>query len=173
MSDFDTPCETEGSKAPSSSHVTMRYVAVAAGVSIATVSNVINHPHLVAARTRERVERFVEELDFKPDPHAKALRTGTPNTDRRRSIVPDLVIDGRDDTSDAPKHVPAHAGSAPSSSDLTLETLKPGQHLSLQMGPEFLSGIVDVVMPDQSCFWIWADGGMGRRMINSSDAAIV
>lgn len=40
------------------SAVKMRDAANAAGVSIATVSNVVNHPHLVAARTRAHVQHI-------------------------------------------------------------------------------------------------------------------
>jgi LacI family transcriptional regulator len=46
--------------------VKMRDVAVAAGVSVATVSNVINHPHMVAPGTKERVQCIVRELTFSP-----------------------------------------------------------------------------------------------------------
>ncbi|WP_462200282.1 hypothetical protein [Arthrobacter sp. B2a2-09] len=48
-----------------------------------------------------------------------------------------------------------------------------GIRLSLRVGPEALSGIVDAVMPDKFCFWIWVDGGMGRRMIDSRDPSLV
>ena len=34
------------------------------------------------------------------------------------------------------------------------------QHLNLQVGFEKLSGTIDAVMPDKSCFWIWADDGL-------------
>lgn len=32
-----------------------------------------------------------------------------------------------------------------------------------------MSGTVDAVMADESCFWIWVDGGLGRRMVIASD----
>ena len=53
------------------------------------------------------------------------------------------------------------------------DILQPGYHVSLRVGSEVLSGMVDAVMPDKSCFWIWADGGMGRRMIDAGDVAAV
>jgi hypothetical protein len=51
------------------------------------------------------------------------------------------------------------------------DILRPGNHLRFRVGPEALSGVVDAVMADKSCFWIWADGGMGRRLIDASVVA--
>ncbi|MEU3851192.1 LacI family DNA-binding transcriptional regulator [Streptomyces sp. NPDC029554] len=51
-------------------------VAAAAGVSVSTVSNVLNRPERVNARTAERVRVAVAELDYVPHPGAAALRTG-------------------------------------------------------------------------------------------------
>ncbi|NLW86155.1 MAG: substrate-binding domain-containing protein [Planctomycetes bacterium] len=54
----------------------MKEVAQRAGVSIRTVSRVLNeHPH-VANATRERVLRVIEELDFRPNAAARYMRTG-------------------------------------------------------------------------------------------------
>ncbi|QJU55694.1 LacI family DNA-binding transcriptional regulator [Herbiconiux sp. KACC 21604] len=52
-------------------------VARVAGVSAATVSNVINRPHMVSAETQERVRRAITELDFVPNRAAATLRQGT------------------------------------------------------------------------------------------------
>jgi len=55
---------------------TIKEVAQRAGVSIRTVSRVLNeHPH-VANATRERVLRVIEELDFRPNAAARYMRTG-------------------------------------------------------------------------------------------------
>lgn len=51
-------------------------VAQAAGVSIATVSRVINQPELVSKTTRERVLATMDELNFRLNPAAAALRRG-------------------------------------------------------------------------------------------------
>ncbi len=51
-------------------------VAQAAGVSIATVSRVINQPDLVSAATRERVHAVMEDLHYRLNPAAAALRRG-------------------------------------------------------------------------------------------------
>lgn len=52
---------------------TIRDVGDRARVSIGTVSNVLNAPHLVAAETRRRVLEAVEELDYRPNRAARSL----------------------------------------------------------------------------------------------------
>jgi len=55
---------------------TMHDVARVAGVSIKTVSNVINeYPH-VRPGTREKVLRAIEELEYRPNLSARGLRSG-------------------------------------------------------------------------------------------------
>jgi DNA-binding LacI/PurR family transcriptional regulator len=53
--------------------VTMRDVAQAAGVSIATVSFVVNNTKPVTPETRQRIERAMAELGFRPNMVARAL----------------------------------------------------------------------------------------------------
>jgi DNA-binding LacI/PurR family transcriptional regulator len=56
--------------------VGLRHVAALAGVSIKTVSNVINdYPH-VTAETRAKVEEAVRQLDYRPNLYARSLRGG-------------------------------------------------------------------------------------------------
>src|SRR4051794_5810364 len=55
-------------------------VAAAAGVSLGTVSNVMNRPEVVSSRTRERVERAMAELGFVRNESARQLRAGTSRT---------------------------------------------------------------------------------------------
>lgn len=50
-------------------------VATRAGVSVATVSRVINTPDVVAPATRARVRRAITELDYRPNRFAKGLVT--------------------------------------------------------------------------------------------------
>ncbi|MEI5676477.1 MULTISPECIES: LacI family DNA-binding transcriptional regulator [unclassified Nocardioides] len=52
-------------------------VAKRAGVSVGTVSHVLNHPERVASRTLDRVNRAIEELGFVPDRRARALAGGS------------------------------------------------------------------------------------------------
>ncbi|MGC9018946.1 MAG: LacI family DNA-binding transcriptional regulator [Candidatus Bipolaricaulaceae bacterium] len=55
--------------------VTIRDVAARAGVSVATVSHVINGTRKVAPSTAERVCRAIEELGYQPNSLARGLRT--------------------------------------------------------------------------------------------------
>ncbi|GGL11239.1 LacI family DNA-binding transcriptional regulator [Mangrovihabitans endophyticus] len=58
----------------------MKDVAASAGVSLGTVSNVLNKPAAVSAATRERVERAMAELGFVRNESARQLRAGTSRT---------------------------------------------------------------------------------------------
>lgn len=70
--------------------VTLRDVAELAGVSFKTVSNVINgYPHIRPA-TREKVERAIAELGYKPNLSARSLRSG--RTDTIALAVPELNL---------------------------------------------------------------------------------
>jgi len=59
------------------SAVSIRDVARAAGVSHMTVSRVLNKQPNVSAETRERVERAITELRFRPSRTARALAHGS------------------------------------------------------------------------------------------------
>jgi DNA-binding LacI/PurR family transcriptional regulator len=68
--------------------VTLHHVAQAAGVSIKTVSNVINdYPH-IREETRERVLAAISELGYQPNLSARGLRSG--RTGAISLIIPDL-----------------------------------------------------------------------------------
>jgi LacI family transcriptional regulator len=59
----------------------MKDVASVAGVSVGTVSNVLNSPEIVAPATRQRVLDAIERLGWVPSEAARQLRSG-----RNRSI---------------------------------------------------------------------------------------
>ena len=54
---------------------TIKDVAERAGVSLKTVSRVINNEPSVHARTREKVQREIDALGYQPDPSARSLRS--------------------------------------------------------------------------------------------------
>lgn len=56
--------------------VTLHDVAKRAGVSIKTVSNVVNDYVHVRPETRERVQRAIDELGYRPNLSARSLRSG-------------------------------------------------------------------------------------------------
>lgn len=55
--------------------ITIRDVARAAGVSPATVSQVLNGSRPVADKTRARIEEVIAELDYRPNVFARGLKT--------------------------------------------------------------------------------------------------
>ena len=55
-------------------------VAAAAGVSLGTVSNVLNRPDRVSSGTRLRVEQAMADLGFVRNESARQLRAGTSHT---------------------------------------------------------------------------------------------
>ncbi|ONI74091.1 LacI family transcriptional regulator [Kribbella sp. ALI-6-A] len=55
---------------------TLREVAERAGVSVRTVSNVVNDFPQVAAETRAKVQRALDELGYQPNAVARTLRNG-------------------------------------------------------------------------------------------------
>jgi LacI family transcriptional regulator len=56
--------------------VSIREVAAHAGVSVATVSNVLNRPEVVAQPTRDRVNASIRQLGFVRNESARQLRAG-------------------------------------------------------------------------------------------------
>lgn len=62
--------------------VTIRDVASAAGVSVATVSRALRGLPSVAPATREKVEAVAERLNYVPDPYAASL-----SSDRAHTII--------------------------------------------------------------------------------------
>jgi LacI family transcriptional regulator len=60
--------------------VSIREVAAHAGVSVGTVSNVLNRPDIVAQSTRVRVNASIEELGFVRNESARQLRAGGSRT---------------------------------------------------------------------------------------------
>lgn len=55
---------------------TIQDIAKIAGVSVATVSRVINNSSYVSKETREIVERAIKKLNYTPNRHAQNLRRG-------------------------------------------------------------------------------------------------
>ena len=70
---------------------TVEDVARAAGVSRQTVSNVLNSPQIVRESTRERVEKAIGDLNYRPHASARRLRTRKSGT---IGVRMDRVLDG-------------------------------------------------------------------------------
>ncbi len=70
--------------------VTLRDVAVRAGVSVRTVSNVVNGFQHVSPPMRERVQKALDELGYQPNVLARSLRRG--HTGVIALLVPELSV---------------------------------------------------------------------------------
>jgi DNA-binding LacI/PurR family transcriptional regulator len=68
--------------------ITMHDVARVAGVSIKTVSNVINDYPYIRPETRQRVQEAIDSLGYRPNLSARGLRSG--RTGVISLIIPDL-----------------------------------------------------------------------------------
>ena len=68
---------------------TMKDIAQALGVSVVTVSKVLRNHSDISAETRKRVLQRMKELNYQPNPAARALVTG--RTNLIGLVVPDLV----------------------------------------------------------------------------------
>lgn len=152
---------------------TLRDVAAAAGVSIATASGVMNHPEAVAPHTRAKVIRAITELGYRRNEAAASLRTNV----RRR---PDPVAMPAADTTGSTASVDADSKprrrARPLKEPVTpppFQALAPGRPIELiRDGSCIGRGVIDDVMSDGSAFWIWLDGA-GRRLIHRSDGLSV
>ena len=74
------PMSTLANRTPKPRAVVMADVAKLAGVSLQTVSRVINDSPHVRAATRQRVEDAMRKLEYRPNPVARALVTGRSRT---------------------------------------------------------------------------------------------
>lgn len=87
--------------------VSVRDVAQRAGVSVGTVSNVMNHPDKVAAATVQRVQEAIAELGFIRNDAARQLRNGRSRTvglvvlDVRNPFFTDVARGAEDAAADA------------------------------------------------------------------------
>ncbi|WP_312288663.1 LacI family DNA-binding transcriptional regulator, partial [Terrisporobacter sp.] len=67
----------------------IREIAKKAGVSVATVSRVQNHPETVANATREKVQAVIDECHYTPNWFARGMNLGKAET--IGIIVPDIL----------------------------------------------------------------------------------
>jgi len=65
---------------PQGAHATLADVAELSGVAVSTVSRCFTDPSRVNARTRERIERAAEELDYRPLSHRKKMPAAATRT---------------------------------------------------------------------------------------------
>lgn len=136
-------------------------VARRAGVAIGTVSHVLNHPHRVAPRTRERVRRAIEELGFVPDRRARALAGGTSTligfvvVDLTNSFFVDMARGAEQEAHEAGMNVVI------ANSDMQVEKELTYLHL---FDEERVAGILLAPLPT-SADDVWRSRRWGREMV--------
>ncbi|MEO3999574.1 LacI family DNA-binding transcriptional regulator [Mesorhizobium sp. CAU 1732] len=67
----------------------LKDVAVAAGVSVTTVSRLLNGSLELPAETKRRIETAINDLKYEPNPHARRLSRG--RSDTIGLVVPDIA----------------------------------------------------------------------------------
>ncbi len=67
----------------------IKEIARRAGVSVATVSRVLNHPETVAPKTRQRILTLMEQMDYKPNWFARGLNFN--KTDTIALLIPNIM----------------------------------------------------------------------------------
>lgn len=73
---LNTKAAAHGPQRRSTVPASVKDVAAAAGVSASTVSNYLNHPEVLSARSTERVRAAIERLGYVPNESARQLRAG-------------------------------------------------------------------------------------------------
>jgi len=68
--------------------MTIRHVAELAGVSIATVSRVVNGHADVSSQTRAAVQRVIREHGYPPSPRSRTARSGPTRAGQVGVMVP-------------------------------------------------------------------------------------
>ena len=141
-------------------------VATAADVSVSTVSNVLNRPHLVRPKARKVVTDVMKVLDYVPNEHAVALRRRTaeklPSNVRQQTELPAYA---GYELQDRPECLPAKERLA-----LSWNKLRPGDRVQVtRSGYPEGEAVIDSMMPDFSALWLRMFNGMGRFIVLPED----
>lgn len=146
-------------------------VASEAGVSITTVSNVLNRPDIVAAPTRLMVQEAIQRLNFTPNPHATALRRKPKNSPKAPAPVSQSSAnpsDARTDSAAVIRDVPVARTRLGQCS--TWRSFSEGESVEvIRNGTATVTGIIDAVMADGTALWVWLANGDGRVMLLAND----
>lgn len=138
-------------------------VARQAGVSIATVSRVLNGSKPVAAETQQRVEAAIRALDYRANPFGRSLSSG-----RSRlllMLVPDFANSYYAEIVRGAASVARQAGYTLLPVDLEAS---PDDEASLQVLRSGLTdGVINLVPLDEHA--AWADAAQGRPWVNCSE----
>ena len=149
-------------------------VATTAGVSVSTVSNVLNRPHVVARDTRTKVLGAIELLRFQRNEQAASLRLGKVSRRPSRSVhtqVPEPECQPVP-AEMAPVQAPALDMAGPAAE--RWQDISEGHPvLVCRFGQRIGSGLAEGSMPDGSGIWVRYDDGRGRRYLTKDDGYVV
>src|SRR5574338_590157 len=138
---------------------TIKQVASAAGVSTQTVSRVMNDRPDVSAETRERVQKVIRELDYRPSALARSLIS-------QRSFTLGVVTAGL-----------KYTGPSRTLSGITNATEEFGYSLLLKELPSFNTGDVLPILQEfhshhaDGVIWAVPEVGKNREWLNQTLAA--
>ena len=84
--------------------MTIKQIAKAAGLSVPTISQVLNNTGRISDKTRKHVWKVCDELGYKPNASARAIRTGRfgavtilLSREEHSSFLPRQLLDGIND----------------------------------------------------------------------------
>src|SRR5690606_34671535 len=146
--------------------VGVKDVAAAAGVSVGTVSNVLNRPDRVSARTVERVQKAIQELGFVRNDAARQLRAG-----RSRSIglvVPDIGNPFFADVARGAEDRAAEAGMTVLLGNSDENDRRQQAHLEL-FREQRVNGVLLTPASDLTSLQRFIDGGMPLILVDYED----
>jgi DNA-binding LacI/PurR family transcriptional regulator len=141
-------------------NISIKDVAASAGVSIATVSRVLNTPSLVAPGTAERVQKAVRELGYRPNLFAKGLMT------RRSRVLGVSIPEWQGDSfSDVMRGAESAARSA---GYHLLVSANAHKHLGDNLPPSFALDLIDGLVT-----MVTRDGPLELESLEALDIPVV
>jgi hypothetical protein len=145
----------------------MSDVAAAAGVSVTTVSNVLNSPQKVKIETKARILAAIDRLGYVRNEQAYDLRKGARTSSRKHRGGEESGttqdVSAGEPQGGIPHGIQIHGSSLP-------PQLLLGSRVGLASeGNVIAGGWVDMATPDGSAVWVWLEGGGGRRLIHAGD----
>lgn len=143
-------------------------VAAAAGVSVSTVSNVLNNPNRVLPETRDVVSAAMRDLEYVPNEHAVALRRKDHRASSERSQHIQQDLNASPDVAQQPWHDESSVDSG------EWGKLREGDRVEIvRAGRVGGLAVIDAIMPDRSAVWLWMANGMGRSMVLAAEDVVL
>ncbi|HEX8870161.1 MAG TPA: LacI family DNA-binding transcriptional regulator, partial [Lentzea sp.] len=146
----------------------MREVARRAGVSNATVSNVLNRPELVATETRRRVLAVMAELGFVRNESARQLRAG------RGRVLAYVVLDAANpfftDVARGVEQAAREAGLVLYLCNSAGDARREREYLALLNEQRVVGVLITPIEPDRAAFDALVDKGSALVLLDRRDS---